>query len=32
VAGSFEHGIEPSGSLKGGIFLDWLSYRWLLKK
>jgi hypothetical protein len=25
VAGSFEHGNEPSGSIKCGEFFDWLS-------
>jgi hypothetical protein len=25
VAGSYEHGNEPSGSIKCGEFLDWLS-------
>jgi hypothetical protein len=25
VAGCCEHGNEPSGSIKGGEFLDWLS-------
>jgi hypothetical protein len=32
VAGSCEHGNEPSGSIKGGKFLDWLSDYQLLKK
>jgi hypothetical protein len=26
VAGSYEHGKEPSGSIKGGEFLDSLNY------
>jgi hypothetical protein len=25
VVGSCEHGNEPSGSIKGGEFLDWMS-------
>jgi hypothetical protein len=32
VAVSCEHGNEPSGSIKCGEFLDWLSDCWLLKK
>jgi hypothetical protein len=32
VAGCCEHGNEPSGSVKGGVFLDYLSDCWLLKK
>jgi hypothetical protein len=32
VAGSCEHGNEPSGSIKGGEFLDQLSDCQLLKK
>jgi hypothetical protein len=32
VAGCCEHGNEPSGSIKGGEFLDWLSDSQLLKK
>jgi hypothetical protein len=32
VAGSPEHGNEPSGSIKGGKFLDQLSDRQLLNK
>jgi hypothetical protein len=32
VVGCFEHGIEPSGSIKVGKFLDQLSYYQLLKK
>jgi hypothetical protein len=32
VTGSCEHGNEPSGSVKGGVFLDQLSGCWLLKK
>jgi hypothetical protein len=31
VAGSFKHGNELSGSLKGGEFTDWLSEYQLLK-
>jgi hypothetical protein len=31
VAGSCEYGNEPSGSIKGGEFLDWLSDYELLK-
>jgi hypothetical protein len=30
VAGSFEHGNGPSGSIKGGEFLDKLSDCWVL--
>jgi hypothetical protein len=32
VAGSCEHGNEPSASIKGGKFPDWLSDCYLLKK
>jgi hypothetical protein len=32
VAGYCEHGNEPSGSVKGGEFLNWLSDCQLLKK
>jgi hypothetical protein len=32
VAGSYEHGNEPSGSIKGGEFLDWLNDYYLLNK
>jgi hypothetical protein len=32
VAGFCEHGNEPSGSIKGGEFLDQLNEYWLLKK
>jgi hypothetical protein len=32
VAGCSEHGNEPSGSIKGGEFLDLLSDYYLLKK
>jgi hypothetical protein len=32
VAGCCEHGNEPSGCLKGGELLDWLSDCQLLKK
>jgi hypothetical protein len=31
VAGSCEHGNELSASIKGGGFLYWLRYYWLLK-
>jgi hypothetical protein len=31
VAGCYEHGNEPSGSLKGGEFIDYLSESWLLE-
>jgi len=31
-ARSCEHDNEPSGSIKGREFLDWLSGYWLLKK
>jgi hypothetical protein len=31
-AGSCEHGIEPSGSIRCSKILKWLSNRWLLKK
>jgi len=32
VVGSCEHGNEPSGSIKGGKFLDYLGGYQLLKK
>jgi hypothetical protein len=32
VAGSSDHGNEPSGSIKGGEFLDYLSDYLILKK
>jgi hypothetical protein len=32
VAGFYEHGNEPSGSIKCWEFLEWLSDWWLLKK
>jgi hypothetical protein len=32
VEGSFEHGNEPSGSIKCWKILEWLSDCWLLKK
>jgi hypothetical protein len=32
VPGSHEHGIEPSGSIKGRDFCDWLSDDQLLKR
>jgi hypothetical protein len=32
VAGSFEHIIETSSSIKGGEFLDYLSEYWFIKK
>jgi hypothetical protein len=32
VADSRGHSIEPSGSIKGGKFLDQLSHYWLLNK
>jgi hypothetical protein len=32
VAGTCQHGNETSGSVKGGIFLGYLSDYWLLKK
>jgi hypothetical protein len=32
VAGAFECGNEPSGSIKWGEFLDWLNNCWLFKK
>jgi hypothetical protein len=32
LEGTSEHGNEPSGSIKGGEFLDWLSDYHLLKK
>ena len=32
VAGCCEGGNEPSGSIKCGIFLDWLNTCWLLRK
>jgi len=31
VAGPCEHGNEPSGSMKGGEFINWLSDYWLLR-
>jgi len=31
VAGSREHGNEPSGAIKGGEFLDTMSESWFLK-
>jgi hypothetical protein len=32
VEGSYEHGNEPSGSIKRREILEWLNYRRLLKK
>jgi hypothetical protein len=32
VVDSCEHGNEPSVSIKGGEFIDWLSDYWLLEK
>jgi hypothetical protein len=32
LVGSGEHGSEPSGSIKSGEFLNWLSDCYLLKK
>jgi hypothetical protein len=32
MAGSWKHGISPSGSIEGGKFLDWLYYRQILKQ
>jgi len=32
VAGTYEYGNEPSGSIKCGEFLDQLNTGWLLKK
>jgi hypothetical protein len=32
VAGSYEHGNEPSGSIKSGEFVEYLSDYQLLKK
>jgi hypothetical protein len=31
MAGPYEHSNEPSGSIKGGSFLDWMNEYWLLR-
>jgi hypothetical protein len=32
VGGSCEHGNEPSGSIEGGEFIDWLNDCWFFKE